>query len=84
MRRRFWSAGEKAIVRLLERIGAQQLLDIGAALHSCSDSLVRNAVATMPDGRYDAGAWSGGLGETGGPIRFRLVVTISGYEVETD
>ena len=78
------TAGERAFAKLLDKYGAPMMRAIVTELHDYSERLVRNAIQAMPDGQYEAVDYIDGLGETGGPIRFQVKVTVSGDEVEID
>lgn len=78
------NAGELAFARVLQKYGSAQFRAIVITLHDYAERLVRSGIAAMPDGRYEAVDWIDGLGETGGPIRFQVAITVSGDEVEID
>lgn len=78
------TSGEQEFSRLLDKYGASTFRAIVNELHDYSEEIVRSAIAAMPDGRYEAVDWIDGLGETGGPVRFQVAVTVDGDEIEID
>jgi N-methylhydantoinase B len=53
-------------------------------LHDYAERLVRDEIRAMPDGVYEAEDFIDGLGEGGGPIRFKVRITVAGDELEID
>ncbi|WP_180899047.1 hydantoinase B/oxoprolinase family protein [Martelella soudanensis] len=53
-------------------------------LHDYSERLVRQRIATMPDGVVNGEDFIDGLGADGEPIRFSVAITISGSEIGFD
>lgn len=78
------SAAERAYVKLVDKYGAASLRAMTAELHDYAERLVRQRVADMPDGVYEAEDFIDGLGDTGEPIRFKLKVVIEGSEARFD
>ncbi len=69
--------GERRLQALLERYGAEAVLGSIAQIYETSDRLARAAVASMPDGTYEAESFMDDDGLNPGvhiPIRVRVIV----------
>jgi len=76
--------GEKALLRLIERYGAENFRRYTAELHDYAERLLRAEIAALPDGTYVFEDFLDGLGEAPEPIRFRAALTIAGDEIAID
>ncbi|HEU5211629.1 MAG TPA: hydantoinase B/oxoprolinase family protein [Gaiellaceae bacterium] len=72
---------ERRVAELCVRKGAERLRNASAALLRTSETLVRAAVAQIPDGRYEAEDM---LEAPEGLLPIRCAVTVAGNEVEVD
>ena len=77
-------AGERELMALLERYGAERIMEYGDALQDYSEKLARAAIARIPDGVYRFSDHIDGLGESPRPIEFHVCVTVSGAELTVD
>ena len=77
-------AGERAVLKLIEKYGVGQFRRCLAALHDYAERIIRQEIAAMPDGAYDAVDHIDGLGESGEPIRFQVRITVRGEQIEID
>jgi N-methylhydantoinase B len=73
--------GERRVAELCARKGAQRLRDASAALLRGSETLVRAAIARIPDGRYEA---DDVLESRKGLLGIRCAVTVAGDAVDID
>jgi N-methylhydantoinase B len=67
---------------LCERRGRERVAGAMDELHDYSERIVRAAIAQLPDGRFEATDVLEPAG--GGELRIRVVLTISGEELELD
>jgi N-methylhydantoinase B len=67
---------------LCERRGRERVEEAMDELHDYSERIVRAAIARLPDGRFEATDVLEPAG--GGELRIRVVLTISGEELELD
>ena len=77
-------AGVREMAALLERYGADRLMEYGDALQDYSEKLARAAITRIPDGVYRFSDHIDGLGESPQPIEFQVCVTVSGAELTVD
>jgi N-methylhydantoinase B len=77
-------AGERELGALLERYGADTVLEYGDALQDYSERLARKAIERIPDGVYRFSDHLDGLGEEPRPIEFHVSVTVHGDELTVD
>lgn len=77
-------AGERELSALLERYGADKVIEYGDALQDYSERLARNAIAQIPDGTYRFSDNLDGLGENPEPIEFQVEVRVHGDELTVD
>lgn len=75
------AAAERAYLKLVEKYGSAGLRAMTAELHDYAERMVRQRIAEMPDGVYEAEDFIDGLGAKGEPIRFKLKVVIDGSEI---
>jgi N-methylhydantoinase B len=73
---------ERRIAELCERRGRDGVAAAMDELHAYSERRVRAAVATLPDGRYDAADVLEGVDDE--ELVIRAAVTISGEDIEID
>ncbi|HEY7561267.1 MAG TPA: hydantoinase B/oxoprolinase family protein [Gaiellaceae bacterium] len=73
---------ERRIVELCERRGRDSVAAAMDELHAYSERRVRAAVATLPDGRYEAADVLEGVDDE--ELVIRAAVTIAGEEIEID
>ncbi|MGO4675779.1 hydantoinase B/oxoprolinase family protein [Bosea sp. 2YAB26] len=78
------AAAERGFGKVLEKYGAPAMRGMLAELHAYAERLVRDEIRAMPDGVYEAEDFIDGLGEGGGPIRFKVTITVAGDELEID
>lgn len=78
------TAAERGFGKLLDKYGSAALRAMLAELHDYAERLVRDEIRDMPDGVYDAEDFIDGLGECGGPIRFKVRITVAGDALEID
>jgi N-methylhydantoinase B len=76
--------GESRLHRLLERYGAEAVKKASRYTVDLADRRMRNAVAAVPDGVYEAEEWidDDGLGTE--PVRVNLRGTVKGRHIELD
>lgn len=77
-------AAERGFVKLIDKYGAAGLRAMTAELHDYAERLVRQRIAEMPDGVYEAEDFIDGLGASGKPLRFKLKVEIDGSDARFD
>ena len=77
-------AGVREMTALLERYGAERVMEYGDALQDYSEKLARAAITRIPDGVYRFSDHIDGLGESPQPIAFQVCVTVSGAELTVD
>ncbi|MHA3791903.1 hydantoinase B/oxoprolinase family protein [Sphingomonas sp. YL-JM2C] len=77
-------AGERGIVNLVDKHGAEGFGRYCEALHDYAERLTRSAIAAMPDGEYIFEDCIDGLGEHPEPITFKVKLTIAGDDLEVD
>jgi N-methylhydantoinase B len=77
-------AGERGLVQLLGKYGADGLWRLVEALHDYAERLTRHAIGAMPNGEYRYEDFIDGLGDTPVPIAFRVKVTVADELVSID
>jgi N-methylhydantoinase B len=77
-------AGERGLVQLLDKYGADGFGRLVEALHDYAERLTRQAISTMPNGEYRYEDFIDGLGDTPVPIAFRVKVTVADDVVKID
>ena len=76
--------GERQVQRLIERYGADTVVNGMQALLDYSERLCREEILKMPDGSYEFEDWIDEDGMDPDPIPIRLKLTISGERVIAD
>lgn len=77
-------AGEREYSSVLQRYGADVVIDYGDALQAYSERMARAAIASIPDGVYRFEDHIDGLGDLPVPVVFRVEVTVHGDEITVD
>ncbi|WP_144113235.1 hydantoinase B/oxoprolinase family protein [Paraburkholderia sp. BCC1886] len=77
-------AGERGLVQLLVKYGAEGFGRLVDALHDYAERVTRQAIAAMPNGEYRYEDFIDGLGDTPVPIAFRVTVTVADDVVRID
>jgi N-methylhydantoinase B len=77
-------AGEREMLQLFERYGADTVMAYGDALQDYSERLARAAIANIPDGTYGFSDHIDGLGENPQPVLFQVQVIVTGDELTVD
>lgn len=77
-------AGERGLVQLLDKYGADGFGRLVKALHDYAERLTRQAISTMPNGEYRYEDFIDGLGDMPVPIAFRVKVTVADDTVSID
>ncbi|MBV9685801.1 MAG: hydantoinase B/oxoprolinase family protein, partial [Alphaproteobacteria bacterium] len=72
------AAGEKGLLDLLDRYGAERFRACNDALLDQAERLARNAIRAMPDGSYAFEDWIDDDGIDPGPIPIRVTITVAG------
>jgi len=78
------AAGEKGLLDLIGRYGAELFRSSTDALLDQAERLARNAIRAMPDGRYEFEDWIDDDGIDPGPIPIRITITIAGDKLTAD
>jgi N-methylhydantoinase B len=76
--------GEGRLVRLLERYGPETVQAASRYLLDLSERRMRAAIASVPDGTYEAEEWVDDDGLTEDPIRVAASATVHGSHMEID
>jgi N-methylhydantoinase B len=77
-------AGQRGLLSLLDRYGADTIIDYADALQDYAELLARKAISEIPDGTYSFVDHIDGLGENPQPIELHLKLTVAGSEVTAD
>ncbi|HLZ98627.1 MAG TPA: hydantoinase B/oxoprolinase family protein [Steroidobacteraceae bacterium] len=77
-------AGEKEMLQLIERYGADTVTAYGDALQDYSERLARAAISGIPDGTYRFSDHIDGLGENPQPVQFEVRLIVDGDEITVD
>jgi N-methylhydantoinase B len=77
-------AGERGLIAMIERHGAETVADYGHALHDYAERLARAAISDIPDGIYHFEDHIDGLGDDPEPVVLNLALTIAGDEALAD
>jgi len=78
------AAGEKGLLDLIGRYGAERFRSGVDALLDQAERLARNAIRAMPDGKYSFDDWIDDDGIDPGPIRIRVTITVAGDKLTAD
>jgi N-methylhydantoinase B len=73
--------GARSLLRMLADLELPDLDTVGAEICRRSEEAMRAAISELPDGRYEAEAFSDGYGER---VKLRVAVTIDGDELDID
>ncbi len=73
--------GGRRLVELMDEFGLEDLSDLSADIIGRSEGVMRDAIRSIPDGRYESQVVSDGLDE---PILIRCAVTVTGDEMLID
>ena len=73
--------GERRVADLCVRYGRERMAAAMDALHAYSERIVRGAIASLPDGRYEA---VDVLEAPEGDLEIRVAVMVAGGEIEID
>jgi N-methylhydantoinase B len=77
-------AGERGLLRLVQRYGAPEVERYGQALQDYAERLARLQFAQIPDGTYCFTDHIDGLGEHPVPVVFQVAITVAGDEIIVD
>jgi len=77
-------AGERGLVDLVNRYGADVVIAYGDALQDYAERLARAAIRGIPDGIYGFEDEIDGLGEDPVAIPFKVRITVGGDEIQVD
>ena len=77
-------SGERELLSLFERYGADSVLAYGAHLHDYAERLTRAEIREFPDGSYGFTDHIDGLGENPVPVILKATVTVKGDEIAVD
>ena len=77
-------SGERELLALFERYGAETVLAYGSHLHDYAERLTRAEIEEFPDGTYSFTDHIDGLGENPEPIVLKATVTVKGDEIIVD
>ncbi len=72
---------ERRLQELMDEYGLDDLDGFAAEIHGRCETAMRKAIAAVPDGRYEHGFVTDGLGE---PFTFKVAVTIDGDRCTID
>jgi N-methylhydantoinase B len=78
------AAGEKGLLDLIGRYGAERFDACTDALLDQAERLARNAIRAMPDGSYAFEDWIDDDGIEPGPIPIRVTITVAGDRLFAD
>jgi N-methylhydantoinase B len=78
------AAGEKGLLSLIGRYGAERFRACSDALLDQAERLARNAIRAMPDGSYAFEDWIDDDGIDPGPIPIRVMITVAGDRLVAD
>lgn len=78
------AAGERGLLHLIEKYGADRFGTITGALLDQAERLARNAIRDMPDGTYAFEDFIDDDGIDPGPIPIRVAVTVAGDRLIAD
>jgi N-methylhydantoinase B len=76
--------GEQRLHRMLERYGADAARAAARYTLDLSERRMREAIATVPDGTYEAEEWIDDSGIGSDPVRVQLTGRVSGEHIELD
>ncbi|MEJ2185892.1 MAG: hydantoinase B/oxoprolinase family protein, partial [Gemmatimonadota bacterium] len=76
--------GQRRLLELVGRRGAEQVRGAMSALLAYADRLVRAGIQQIPDGEYEAEDWMDDDGVGDDPLPIRVRVTVSGDALDVD
>ena len=76
--------GEQRIVEIFEKFGLDVIDQAIERIIAHGESMARDAIRALPDGRWSAEDWMDGDGITDDPIRLAVTVTIDGDRMIAD
>jgi N-methylhydantoinase B len=74
--------GARQLTRLLDELGLSDLDAVGDEIIERSERAMREAIAALPDGRYEYESWSDGV--DGEPILLKVALTVVGSAIVAD
>ncbi len=77
-------AGERGLLELFQRYGAETMTAYMEALHDYAERLVRAELLEIPDGSYEFTDHIDGLGPNPNPIVLQVALTVTGDEALVD
>jgi N-methylhydantoinase B len=78
-------SGEKRVLEMLKKYGRNAFLSSIEAIFDQSEAIVREQIAAIPDGEYEAESFMDDDGvDMGKPIPIRVKVTVAGDEMTVD
>jgi len=78
------SSGERGLLSLIGRYGADSFRLYTEELHNYAERLIRAEIRELPDGTYEFEDFVDGMGESPEPIRFKVALTIAGDQIHFD
>ncbi len=78
------SNGERGLVSLIGRYGADTFRRYTEELHNYAERLIRAEIRELPDGTYHFEDYVDGMGEQPESIRFKVALTIAGDHIHID
>jgi N-methylhydantoinase B len=75
---------ERGYTALLKRYGGKSVRPYLEAIMDQAERLMREFIRGIPDGEYRFTDWIDGLGESPGPLKIAVCVTVRGDEIEVD
>lgn len=73
--------GARRLVELMDEFGLEDLTELSAEIVGRCDRVMREAIRSIPDGRYESVVVADGLDE---PVRIHCAVTVTGDEMLID
>lgn len=77
-------SGERELLSLFERYGAETVLAYGSHMHDYAERLTRAEITEFPDGVYTFTDHIDGLGEDPEPVILKATVTVKGDAIAVD
>jgi N-methylhydantoinase B len=75
------AVGARELLHFMSEFGLESIDPLADEIMARSERALREAIAKLPDGRYENEAWSDGFEE---PIKVKVAVTIAGEEIFID
>lgn len=76
--------GERGLVEILERYGADEAHRYMDELQAQAERLMRAEIEALPDGEYHFEDFIDGYGDPAQPLRINVSMTVSGSDIEID